>query len=395
MSKVWYAPNRKQAYNDDEIQAVVDCLNAGWLAPGPLTAEFEKQVCDKFGKKFGLFVNSGSSANMLAYICADVEKGVEVITPACTFSTTMAPLAQLEAKVIFCDVAPNCYVPTVDQIVNVITPNTKVISIPNLVGNKINWKQLRDRLKQINRLDIVLFEDSCDTMTYTLDSDISTCSFYASHIITAGGTGGIVMFNDEKLYRKALCIRDWGRAGSNNEDFAERFNHGIIDGIQYDWKFIYSEFGYNFKASEMNCAFGLVQMKKLPEFERIRAQHFDHYMRLLKADPIASKYYKVPETLTNERILWLALPLACPDRTEVIHFLEDNNVQTRVTMAGNILRHPIYAKKFAEEAKKEFPVSDQVMREGFLIGCHHGLTSEDVERVCALLIQFAKDHYKD
>ena len=193
--KVWYAPNRKQAYGQAEIDAVVSCLEDGWLAPGPRTAEFERRVSDIFGKKFGLFVNSGSSANMLAYIVAGISKDTEVITPSCTFGTTVAPLVQLGASVKFCDVAPNCYVPTVDQVLSRLTNNTKVIVIPNLVGNKPDWKELKKRLLEMGRGDVLPVEDSCDTMTKTEVTDISTCSFYASHIITAGGSGGIVMFN--------------------------------------------------------------------------------------------------------------------------------------------------------------------------------------------------------
>lgn len=115
---------------------------------------------------------------------------------------------------------------------------------------------------KITKTRYVLLEDSCDTITNTPESDISTVSFYASHIITAGGTGGMVMFNDIALYNRALRIRDWGRVGGNDEAVAGRFNHGLIEGIQYDWKFIYCELGYNFKACEMNAAFGLAQFKK-------------------------------------------------------------------------------------------------------------------------------------
>jgi CDP-6-deoxy-D-xylo-4-hexulose-3-dehydrase len=263
--------------------------------------------------------------------------------------------------------------------------------VPNLLGNKIDWKVLRSKLAELGRSDIVLLEDSCDTMTYTEDSDISTTSFYASHIMTAGGTGGMVMFNDENLYRRALRIRDWGRVGGNSEEFEERFNHGIIDGIQYDWKFLYCEFGYNFKACEMNAAFGLVQYSKLKRFAEIRDHCFKRYIANLKSDEAASKYYGFPEG--EPSILWLALPLSCPDRLELLRVLEEANIQTRVTMAGNILRHPIYKNAFPEEAARPFPVSDQVMREGFLVGCHHGMNDEDVDRVSAVLIDFAKKHY--
>jgi CDP-6-deoxy-D-xylo-4-hexulose-3-dehydrase len=390
--KIWYAPYKKQAYGEDEIKEVVACLEDGWLAPGKRTAQFEKQVCDYFGKKYGVFVNSGSSANMLAVICAGIKEGVEVITPACTFSTTVAPLVQNGADVKFCDIIADKYVPSVEQVISLVSPKTKVIMIPNLLGNKINWKELKEKLIAMGRKDIILIEDSCDTMTHTPESDIATCSFYASHIITAGGTGGIVMFNDKELHDRALRIRDWGRVGGNDESVSERFNHGLLGDIQYDWKFLYCEFGYNFKACEMNAAFGLVQMKKLPEFEKKRDHLLHLYLDILKADPIASKYYTFPSF--EEGILFLALPLACKDRMELLTYLESNNVQTRVTMAGNILRHPIYTEKFPEEAAKSFPESDKVMREGFLIGCHHGLTDEDIKRATKLLIDFAHSKSK-
>ena len=331
---------------------------------------------------------------MLAYIVSGIGPNVEVITPACTFSTTAAPLVQLGAIVKFCDVSPNCYVPSVDQILSRLSQNTKVIVIPNLLGNKTDWVKLKNRLNKLGRSDIILIEDSCDTMTKTEITDISTCSFYASHIITAGGGGGIVMFNNPAFYSRALCIRDWGRAGSNSEEFAERFSHNIIEGIEYDWKFTYCEFGYNFKSSEMNAAFGLVQLKKLPRYTEIRSNLFKRYISTLKENEYASKYFKFPEYLIKDHIVWLALPLACEHRTKLLQYLESNQVQTRVAMAGNILRHPIYTNKFPEESKLPFPVSDQVMKEGFLIGCHHGLTEEDVDRVCKLLIDFAKSHLK-
>jgi CDP-6-deoxy-D-xylo-4-hexulose-3-dehydrase len=379
-----------QAYDEQEINAVMTALYDGWLAPGPRTAEFEHRIATRFGKKFGLFVNSGSSANMLAVICGGVGPGVEVITPACTFATTVAPLVQNQATVRFCDVSPNRYIPSVDQIVDEITPDTKVCMIPNLLGNKIDWKALRARLAELGRTDIILIEDSCDTITTTRESDIATTSFYASHIITSGGAGGMVMFNSEDFYKRALRLRDWGRVGGNSEEFEERFNHGFIDGIQYDWKFLYCEFGFNFKACEMNAAFGLAQLTKLPRFEQIRHTLFSRYMANLRADPYASQYYSFPEG--EDEILWLAMPLACPHRIELLKTLEDANIQTRVTMAGNILRHPIYRARFQEQAAKEYPVSDQVMREGFLLGCHHGMIVEDVDRVCSVLIEFARAH---
>jgi CDP-6-deoxy-D-xylo-4-hexulose-3-dehydrase len=276
-NKVWYAPHTFQAYGEDEIKAVESCLRKGWLAPGPLMAEFETQVAAYFGKRHGVMVNSGSSANTLGLAVLDLV-GKEVITPACTFSTCIAPMEQLGMKPVFVDVEIGRYVPTVDAILAAVTPHTGCIFIPNLVGSKPDWEDLRARLP---RQDIVLFEDSCDTMTYTACTDISVISFYASHIITAGGCGGVVMFNDPKLAKKALMYRDWGRLGNNSEDMEERFGQSV-DGIPYDFKFLYGVLGYNFKCCEMNAAFGLEQMKKLPTFTKIRSENIDRYVRNLQ-----------------------------------------------------------------------------------------------------------------
>merc|ERR1719291_693798 len=234
-------------------------------------------------------VNSGSSGNMIALACLGLEKGDEVVTPACTFSTAVAPITQLGLTPVFVDVTPNKYVPEVDDILAAITPRTRVCLIPNLAGSKCDWKDLRARLPKRDP-PIYLFEDSCDSITYTAETDISVISFYASHIITAGGLGGVVMFNDEKLQEKALMFRDWGRIGNNSEDMSERFGHSV-DGIEYDFKFLYSELGYNMKACEMNAAFGLARLKKLDHFRDLRKQNIRRYCETLTK---AKTRYMVP-----------------------------------------------------------------------------------------------------
>ena len=161
--KIWYAPNKKEAYGDLEIQAVVDCLNDGWLAGfGPRTIEFEEKVSALFGKKHGLFVNSGSSAILLGLNALNLNKEDEVLTPACTFSTTLAPIIQCGLKPIFCDVEIGTYVPTAEQICEKITEKTKVVLLPNLIGSKPDWAKIREKVGP----NIILFEDSAD-YTYT------------------------------------------------------------------------------------------------------------------------------------------------------------------------------------------------------------------------------------
>ena len=369
--KIWYAPNKKEAYDDREINAVVECLNDGWLAGfGPRTIEFEKQVSSLFSKNHGLFVNSGSSAILLGLSALELNPGDEVITPACTFSTTLAPIIQCGLKPVFCDVEIGTYVPSPDQVCALITDKTKVIMIPNLVGSKPDWKEIR------KRTNLILFEDSADTITSTPETDLAITSFYASHLITAGGSGGMLMVNDEKLLKKATMFRDWGRIGDNNEDIKERFNYDI-DGIPYDYKFLYGVVGYNMKSSEMNAAFGLVQLEKLNDIKNKRNSLFERYLVNLKD----VKEITLPDNTNN--FSWLAIPFLTKDRIKLLTFLEDSNIQTRVCFAGNVTRHPVYRSYL-----QEFENADRIMAEGFLLGAHHGMTLEDVDYVCDKIKEF-------
>ena len=323
-----------------------------------------------------MFVNSGSSACLLALAALDLPKGCKIITPACTFSTTLAPIIQLGFKPVFVDVGLTTYVPTIKDIINVIDDEVKAIMVPNLIGNKPDWKLLQSELKRIGREDIIVIEDSADTITYTEETDVSTTSFYASHVITAGGTGGMVMFNNKKQVDRALQYRDWGRMGDNSEIMDDRFNHNV-DGIPYDHKFLYDVLGYNFKCSEMSAAFGLVQLERFETFKDIRRDNIKRYLENLK---------DVAEiTLPDDSIEpnWLAIPLQTERRLELLTFLEENNIQTRVTFAGNVTRHPIY-----REYLQPFENSDIIMKNGFLLGAHHGMTIEDVDYVCNKIKEF-------
>ena len=159
--KIWYAPNGFEAYGEEEIKAVETCLRDGWLAGfGKYTIEFERKISAYFGKKCGLFVNSGSSACILALESLNLPKGTKILTPACTFSTTVAPIIQLGFIPVFCDVKLNAYVPTVEQIFEKVTPEIKVLMLPNLIGNTPDWKLIRQKLTEIGREDIILIEDS-------------------------------------------------------------------------------------------------------------------------------------------------------------------------------------------------------------------------------------------
>jgi CDP-6-deoxy-D-xylo-4-hexulose-3-dehydrase len=376
--KIWYAPNKKEAYGDTEIKAVVDCLNDGWLAGfGPRSIEFEQRISALFGKKYGLFVNSGSSAIILGINALNLNKGDEVITPVCTFSTTLAPIIQCGLTPIFCDVEVGTYVPTVEQVCEKITNKTKLILLPNLIGSKPDWLKIREKIQQMARSDIVLFEDSADTITFTQETDISITSFYSSHLITACGSGGMVMFNEDKFLKRATMFRDWGRIGDNSEDVKTRFEYSI-DGIPYDYKFLYGAVGYNMKSSEVNAAFGLVQIDRLEEIREKRGAVFNRYLENLK--DLEDKLVLPINTFNSD---WLAIPFMTPRRLELLTYLEANNIQTRVCFAGNVTRHPVY-----REYLEAFPNSDRIMAEGFLLGAHHGMVVEDVDYVCLKIREF-------
>ena len=377
MKKVWYAPNKLEAYGEEEIKAVEQCLRDGWLAGfGPRSIEFEKKIAKEFGKKYGVFVNSGSSACLLAIAALDLPKGSKIITPALTFSTTLAPIIQLGYIPIFIDSNLTSYVPDVQDILDAVTEEVKAIMIPNLIGNKPNWKAIRDGLKEMGREDIFIIEDSADTVTYTEESDVSTTSFYASHVITAGGMGGMVMYNDEKHVKKALQYRDWGRIGDNSENMDERFAHDV-DGLPYDYKFLYGVLGYNMKCSEMSAAFGLVQLERFQTFKQKRRDNIERYLENLK---------DVEELILPDDSIepnWLAIPLQTERRLELLNYLEEQNIQTRVTFAGNVTRHPVY-----REYLQDFENADTVMKNGFLLGAHHGMDLDDVDYVCDKIKEF-------
>lgn len=393
-------PYALAVHDDKEKNRVIKVLDEHRTNIGKETAEFEKKVSKYFGKKFGIMVNSGSSANLLAIKLLQLPKGSEVITPVLTFSTTVAPILQNGLVPVFADVEPGKYTINIDQVEKLITEKTSALMIPLLLGNVPDMDRLA---KLAKKHKLLLIEDSCDTLGATYNNkptgtyaDVSTTSFFGSHIITAGGTGGMVMVNKPEWRDRAKVLRGWGRSSSlfsESERIDIRFKPKV-DGIPYDAKFIFEAIGYNFLPTEMGAAFGNEQLKKLAKFRRIREKNFKSLLKFFKKH---SDYFILPEQCELVRTQWLCFPLTIKKsakftRLEITTFLEKNNVQTRVVFTGNILRQPGFKDIAHKSAIKTFPAADEIMERGFVVGCHHGLTEEHLVQLKKLFEKFLKKH---
>jgi CDP-4-dehydro-6-deoxyglucose reductase, E1 len=397
MKKIYYG---KAVYNNKEIKAVLNVLKNHSLSliDGPHVKKLEQTVARIFGKKYGLMVNSGSSANLLAISSFKFKKRSEVITPSLTFATTVAPIYQLGLIPHFIGAVENKFQADPDQIEKSINKKTVAIMIPNLLGNIADWKKINKIARKYN---LKIIEDSADTIGYTVNkknlgtlSDITTNSFYASHIINGAGSGGIACFNDYNLYQHAKLLRGWGRSSATfneSEKIEDRFNVKI-SGIQYDKKYIFSELGYNFLPSEISAAFALEQIKKLKNNIQLRERNFKYLKNFFKKYP---KYFKLPETYEKVKTPWLAFPLVIKEnkkfnRKQMQIFYEKNNVQTRTIFTGNILKQPIMKNLKYKAHKKTEKVSNDVMKNGILLGCHQGMKISELKFICDTFQKFAK-----
>lgn len=395
--RVLYA---KSVYGPEEIEAVNDVLRnrPTALMGGPAVAEFESRVAALFGKAHGVMTNSGSSANTLAVASLGLPRGAEVITPVLTFSTTVASLVQQGLLPVFVDAEPDTYVIDVAEIEEMIRPETRAMLIPNLIGNLPDWRALRDIA---DRHGLALVEDSADTIGSRVGgaptgrlSDISTTSFYATHVITCAGFGGAACFHDEELLRRAQLLRGWGRRSSltaESEEIKDRFT-ASVDDIAYDSKFVFDLPGYNFMASELAAAFGLVQLGKLDRFLGIRARNFAAMRDFFKD---YEAWFMLPRQHEDVRTGWLAFPLIVRDdapfrRRDLQLRFESHGIQTRTVFTGNILRQPGFRDIARRESKAGYPNADRVMRGGMLLGCHQGMSEEDVAFVCETFREFAR-----
>ena len=389
MKKIYYG---RAVYDNKEINAVLNVLKKDSLSltDGKNVKKLEKKVSKLFGKKYGLMVNSGSSANLLGLASFKFKRGSEIITPNLTFSTTVAPIYQLGLIPHFIGVEKKKFVADCDQIERCINKKTVAIMIPNLLGNIANWRKINQIAKKYK---LKIIEDSADTIGYTINgsntsnySDVVTNSFYASHIINGAGTGGIVCFNDYELYRKAKLLRGWGRSSATlneSESINKRFNIKV-SGIDYDAKYVFSEMGYNFLPSEISATFAIEQLKKLNDNIKIRNRNFTKLISFFKK---YENLFELPESYNKVKTPWLAFPLVIKknkifNRKNLQIYLEKNNIQTRTIFTGNILKQPVMKNRIYKKHKNCDHEANNVMKNGILIGCHHGMTINDVDLIC-------------
>ncbi|MBL0910779.1 MAG: aminotransferase class V-fold PLP-dependent enzyme [Bacteroidia bacterium] len=380
-------PYGKSVHGEEEIEAVVNVLRTSTMM-GKHVREMEEKVSALYNKKHGIMVNSGSTALYLAADLLDYEPGAEIITPVLTFSTTVAPLIKKGWVPAFVDVEEGTYNIDADKVEAMITPKTKAMFIPNLIGNLPDWQKLR---AIADKHGLFVLEDSADTLGAEIGgassgrfTHMSTTSFYGSHVINCAGNGGMLCVNEDAHYNRGKLLRSWGRSSSlfvESEKIENRFNVEV-DGIPYDAKFVFEEPGYNVEPSEMGAAFGLVQLAKLQANIDARIANYNQMRSFFEK---YEEFFILPKQLPDSRTGWLAFAVTLRDNMPFIRrdlqiFLEKRNIMTRTVFTGNILRQPGF-KNIACKRVDAYPEADRVMRGGMLMACHQGLNQEQIAHV--------------
>lgn len=403
-NKEWKEGNRisyaSRIYNHEEMVNLVDSALEFWLTSGRYTKEFEEEFAKFLNVKYCASVNSGSSANLLAFMTLtspllkerQVKRGDEIITVACGFPTTVSPIIQYGAVPVFVDITIPGYNIDTEMLEKAYTEKTKAVMIAHTLGNPFPLKEVKEFC---DRHHLWLIEDNCDALgsKYTIDGetkytgtigDIGTSSFYPPHHMTMG-EGGAVYTNDPLLYKIIKSFRDWGRdcscpSGVDNL-CGHRFDrqYGELP-LGYDHKYVYSHFGYNLKITDMQAAIGCAQIKKLPMFGERRRENFNKLKEGLKE--IEDKII-LPEATPNSDPSWFGFLITCKpgvNRNKVTTYLEEHCVQTRNLFAGNLIKHPCFdslrEKQEGYRVVGKLGNTDRVMNDTFWIGVYPGMTDE-------------------
>lgn len=406
-------PYASRVYDSREMVNLVDSSLEFWLTSGRYTDEFEKKLADYLGVRFCSLVNSGSSANLVAFMALTspllgerrVKRGDEIITVACGFPTTVAPAIQYGAVPVFVDVTIPQYNVDVTKLEEALSPKTKAVMIAHTLGNPFDLRAVKDFC---DRHGLWLVEDNCDALgtQYTMEEngkeavhftgtvgDIGTSSFYPPHHMTMG-EGGAVYTDNPLLNKIVRSFRDWGRdcvcpSGRDNL-CGHRFDrqYGELP-LGYDHKYVYSHFGYNLKATDMQAAIGCAQLDKFPSFVERRRHNFD---RLKAALAGTEEKLILPEAADHSRPSWFGFLITCKegvDRNRVVQYVEDHGVQTRMLFAGNLTKHPCFDEMRAE--KKGYRIvgelknTDRIMADTFWVGVYPGMTDEKIDYMAKVI----------
>ncbi len=400
-----------RVYDSKEMVNLVDSSLEFWLTSGRYTDEFEAKFAKYLGVKYCSVVNSGSSANLLAFMALTspllgeraVRRGDEVITVAAGFPTTVNPMIQFGAIPVSVDVTIPQYNIDVTQLEKALSPKTKAVMVAHTLGNPFDLKAVKNFC---NKYDLWLIEDNCDALgsEYTFDGttyltgtigDIGTSSFYPPHHMTMG-EGGAVYTKDALLHKIIRSMRDWGRdcvcpSGMDNL-CKHRFDrqYGELP-LGYDHKYVYSHFGYNLKVTDMQAAVGCAQLEKFPSFVARRRHNFARLKAALA--PVADKLI-LPEACPNANPSWFGFLLTCREgveREKVVSYIESHGVQTRMLFSGNITKHPCF-----DEMRKsgtgyrvvgDLAVTDAIMNNTFWVGVYPGMTDEMIDYMARTIIE--------
>ena len=404
-------PYAGRVYDSREMTALVDSALEFWLTSGRYTEQFEKGLAEYLGVRFCSLVNSGSSANLLAFMALTspllgdrrIQRGDEVITVAAGFPTTVSPIVQFGAVPVFVDVTIPEYNLDTDMLEEALSPRTKAVMAAHTLGNPFDLKTVREFC---DRHGLWLIEDNCDALgsIYELDGqrrltgtigDIGTSSFYPPHHITMGEGGAV--YTDQPLLNKCIrSFRDWGRdcvcASGQDNRCGHRFDgqYGELP-PGYDHKYVYSHLGYNLKATDLQAAIGCAQLEKLPEFSALRRKNFAFLKKELSA---LEDCFVLPRACENSAPSWFGFPLTCREgisRSEVVSCLEEKNIQTRMLFAGNLTRHPCFdemrSTKEGYRVAGSLDNTDRIMNDTFWIGVYPGMTQE----MLAIMVKALKE----
>ncbi len=396
-------PYAARIYDSEEMVNLVDSSLEFWLTAGRYCDKFESDFCKFLDVKYCALVNSGSSANLLAFMALTspllkdraIKRGDEVITAAAGFPTTVAPIIQYGAIPVFIDLTIPEYNIDINMLEKALSPKTKAVMIAHTLGNPFNLKAVKEFCDKHN---LWLVEDNCDALgsKYTIDGvekytgtigDIGTSSFYPPHHMTMG-EGGAVYTNDSLLNKIVKSMRDWGRECSCPSGVDNLCGHRFDKEYKelpkgYDHKYVYSHFGYNLKATDMQASVGCAQLKKLPDFIERRRENYDYLIDGLKGLKDKLVFSKASE---NSKPSWFGFLITCKDgvdRNKVSTYLEDNGIQTRNLFAGNLIKHPCF-DEMRESGQGYRVVGDLVnteiiMNDTFWIGVYPGMTKAKLD----------------